>query len=624
MGEETKEALGEDFREEVEEALAKLPEDPKAQQKQKRREKSQEKNEHKRDKNLGDHSLVITFQPFSGKWVQPIACFLSKGNANADELTKLVLEATILLEKCNLLVDAVVTDGASWNRSMWTKFGVTEENPSAEHPCDHTRRLWFISDFPHLLKCMRNCLVNNKIIMTPDGDIKLDHWQAIIDANKLKQLGIRAAHKLTQDHLNPNPWQKMNCRMAWEFWSRSAAATMECLRFQGYDKVDDCSGTIKWCQLINDLADAMNANRPDNAVTLESAAYKKIGEFLEEFKKLKEWRNQKLRKKLELAEISRIAQLRKQGKNPRGKKETYFEQQDWIFSESTDVGLLVSLKAAQEIIKFLREKNGFLYVMTARLNQDALERFFGLMRQSCGRNTHPEPRVFAQLFRLLSIYSLVKPIRGSNITGGGMVETLLNLEDLQKQTKAERHQKLLDKLDEIISNGENLEAIPDVLEHVDHAYLNECVDEFALRYVSGYMARYAKKYTDECPECLASLRKLPSEQTDLDLLITHRSKGGLTYPSDKLVELLGIMEKKIIDVSLNNELEQNILFAVLDELSDVKVEKVGCLFHEDELTKAIMKSYLIMRMHFLTKRWNEKNKEIRSQSKGLRKQACLQ
>lgn len=150
-----------------------------------------------------------TFQPFSGKWVQPIACFLSKGNANADELTKLVLEATILLEKCNLLVDAVVTDGASWNRSMWTKFGVTEENPSAEHPCDHTRRLWFISDFPHLLKCMRNC-------QTPDGDIKLDHWQAIIDANKLKQLGIRAAHKLTQDHLNPNPWQKMNCRMAWE------------------------------------------------------------------------------------------------------------------------------------------------------------------------------------------------------------------------------------------------------------------------------------------------------------------------------------------------------------------------------------------------------------------------
>lgn len=59
-----------------------------------------------------------------------------KSNASADELTKLVLEAVILLENSGLLVDAVVTDGASWNRSMWIQFGVTKENPSAEHPCD--------------------------------------------------------------------------------------------------------------------------------------------------------------------------------------------------------------------------------------------------------------------------------------------------------------------------------------------------------------------------------------------------------------------------------------------------------------------------------------------------------
>ncbi|KAK3919871.1 Transposable element P transposase [Frankliniella fusca] len=622
FGEQNEEDLGEDFREEVEEALAKLPEDPLAPQRLKRQEKRKEQNQHKRDKTLGDHALVITFQPFIGKWVQTIACFLSKGNANSDELTKLILEATILLEKSNLLVDGVITDGASWNRSMWIKFGINEDNPSAEHPCDPTRRLWFLSDFPHLLKCMRNCLVKDKIIMTPEGDIKLEHWRAIVDANKLKQIGIRAAHKLTSDHLNPSPWQKMNCRMAWEFWSRSAAAAMESLRFQGCDQVDDCSASIKWCQLINDLADSMNANRPENAVRLESDAFKKIGEFLEEFIKLKDWRNKKLRDKLEMAEKARLAHLRKQGKNPRGKSEKYFEQQDWVFSDSTDIGLIVSLKAAQEIIKFLREKEGFLYVMTARLNQDALERFFGLMRQSCGRNTHPEPRVFAQLFRLLSIYSLVKPIRGSNITGGDMVTTLLNLEDLRKKPKAERHKALSDKLDEIIL-GENLEDIPEVLDHVDHAYLNETVDEFALRYVSGFMARHAKKYANNCSDCLESLQKPATERNDLDLLITHKSRGGLIYPSDKLVNLVGILEKKVIDVSLNNELEENILFVVLDALSSVRVGKVGCLLHEDDLTKCIMKSYLIMRMHFVSRRWNEKTREQRDKQKGLRKQAHL-
>lgn len=164
MGEECYEVLGEDFEESVEEALQNLPKDPKAGRKQKRREKRNEKNQKKRDTNLGDHALVISFQPFRGKWVQAIACFLTRGNATDDELTKLILEATILLERSGLFVDGVVADGAAWNRSMWTKFGVTKDNPSAEHPCDPNRCLWFISDFPHLLKCMRNCLCSKKII----------------------------------------------------------------------------------------------------------------------------------------------------------------------------------------------------------------------------------------------------------------------------------------------------------------------------------------------------------------------------------------------------------------------------------------------------------------------------
>jgi len=39
---------------------------------------------------------------------------------------------------------------------MWDLFGVTEENVSVEHIVDPTRRLWFFSNFPHLIKCLRN------------------------------------------------------------------------------------------------------------------------------------------------------------------------------------------------------------------------------------------------------------------------------------------------------------------------------------------------------------------------------------------------------------------------------------------------------------------------------------
>ncbi|KAK3929285.1 Transposable element P transposase [Frankliniella fusca] len=611
LGEEAEEALGDDFRDTVEEAIESLPIDPKAKTRIQRRQQAQLKTKNEKDRNLGDHALVISFQPFRGKWVQAIACFLTRGNATDSELTKLILEAIILLEQSGLLVDGVVTDGASWNRTMWTKFGVSKENCSAIHPCNPDRKLYFISDFPHLMKCMRNCLCTKKIIQTPKGDVQLGHWEAVLEADKLHKIGLREAHKLTNDHLHPDPWQKMNVAMAWQFWSASVGAAMESYRFQGFEKLSDCDASKEMCLLIKSLADAMNSNRPQTALRLDSTNFK--------------WADKKLNKKLQEAEKARVHHLNAQGKNPRGKVVKY--QENFIFSDSTDIGLIVSLKNTLELVQFLIKKCGFVFVMTARLNQDALERFFGLVRQSCGGNTHPEPRVFAQLFRLLSIYSLIKPCRGSNITGGEMVKTLFNLEDLKEKNKKERQKLLSDKLDEIIIKGQNLEEITDLMEVVqkDHDYIGdgEAVDQFALSYVTGFVARHSKRYTAGCKECTTCLKKEEKDKTDVDMLITTKSKGYLTYPSDALVELTHTLEKNILKTAVNSELEENILFLVLEGLENSKVKTIGCEEHKHELTKSIMKFYLIMRMHFLTRKWNENTKKDKKQQKALRKQAHI-
>ena len=61
----------------------------------------------------GDHVLVFLFQPFKGKWVQALGCFLSKGSASGTVLQKLIIECIGLAERSELRIDAVVTDGAS-------------------------------------------------------------------------------------------------------------------------------------------------------------------------------------------------------------------------------------------------------------------------------------------------------------------------------------------------------------------------------------------------------------------------------------------------------------------------------------------------------------------------------
>lgn len=117
-----------------------------------------------KEDDIGDHALVVMYQAYRGKTVQALAAFLSKGNVKAKELTNIILESTMKLEASGWFVDGVTMDGAPWNRKVWKAFGtITEEKPSTAHPYDDDddRRLWMFSDYPHLLKCMRNCLSEN-------------------------------------------------------------------------------------------------------------------------------------------------------------------------------------------------------------------------------------------------------------------------------------------------------------------------------------------------------------------------------------------------------------------------------------------------------------------------------
>ncbi|KAK3907953.1 Transposable element P transposase [Frankliniella fusca] len=633
-------AFGDEKVEAYEAAVGQLPGgDP-----QETAERRQQRNSMKkgtRGEHLGDHALVVMFQPFQGAWVQNLACFLTKGAASEDELTKIVLEAIILLENSGFLVDGVVTDGATWNRSMWTRFGVSESNPSSVHPCDSNpdRRLFFFSDYPHLLKCMRNCLASKKIIHTQEGDVKLDHWDAVVEADELRLYGNREAPRLTKEHIHPDAWSKMRCNLAWQFWSTSTAAAMECYRYQmedgtGTSKLADSEASSKLCRLVDRLSDCMNSRTPVAALRPNSEMIKTIDEFLNWMKETQDYLTNKMHEAKLKAEKARVAFLAKRNKRFRCAQSNILKERDWVFSESTDVGLKVTLENTKSLLQYLcsdKPNLGYKYLMTSRLNQDALERFFGLMRQSCGGNTHPEARMFVQLFRLLSVYSLVKPLKGSNITGGDMLKTLMSLDDLRNMTNNERKKEFDKRLDEIIDGGDHYEPghIEDVVARLeDHDYFKESIDEFALVYVSGFAARRSARFTEGCSDCEEALTlKEKDSATDEHLLIKLKTRGYLLFPSNELVNTLRYIEHQILKACYENDLEENFLFLVLDNLekssAKVAMPLVGCPLHREQLTKYIMKFYLVLRMHFACRRWNERTKELKKKQRRHRKEAHL-
>ena len=59
---------------------------------------------------------------------------------------------------------------------------------------------------------------------------------------------------------------------------------MHSYRLQGVEELQDCDGSIHFCKLINDVADAMNSNRPVNGLRTDSEQFK-VGQTMLELLK---------------------------------------------------------------------------------------------------------------------------------------------------------------------------------------------------------------------------------------------------------------------------------------------------------------------------------------------------
>lgn len=152
--------------------------------------------------------------------------------------------------------------------------------------------------------------------------------------------------------------------------------------------------------------------------------------------------------------------------------------------------------------------------------------------------------MFIEVYRLLTTYSLVKPPRGSNVTGGDLLGSLLKLKDIVGEKNASRREDLEKKIDDILEGGVPFEEY-DVM-NTDMQACEKEIDEHALTYFGGYICRKARKMQPaaSCAECFKSLHAPPArESLEREQLIDLRTYGGLLKPSDKLFELVMQVKK---------------------------------------------------------------------------------
>ncbi|KAH8029181.1 hypothetical protein HPB51_023727 [Rhipicephalus microplus] len=433
-------------------------------------------------------------------------------------LAKIVLDAIVQLRKHNAIVVAVISDGASTNKAMWSNFGISGKlhtaNHKVQHPCEPNQSLYFLCDVPHIVKCIRNHLLRHKYGMIGEHRINYDHYRVLQEVDGKEQL--RIVPKLTAEHVCPDNMRKMSVKLA--------------------------------VQIIQDfmiILDLTERNHVEKGTAM-------------------------------------------------------------FASQVTMESLRVTLSSILELTNDLLAK-GARYVLTGKLNQDPLERFFGITRSFGGDEDHPTILSFSHIYRLLSLYTPVK----ASIAGNVQEEPTLILATVQETMKQGKKQQLAtyEKLRETISAKISEVCLPGIssASHSgptplpDHGYALPAVQECVVYYLCGYIVHSFLKHVN-CAACISSIQSTNTKfPASLLTLAREFRNGSLKHPSTELYTMLKRVEEKLSLVLGENHLCADMFWDALDVIKDCDVPSVGCSVHKDILTSEIVHSYVVLRMHFFTR-----------------------
>ena len=168
---------------------------------------------------------------------------------------------------------------------------------------------------------------------------------------------------------------------------------------------------------------------------------------------------------------------------------------DEYLTTETSRALRISLRSTMDMCCYLIEKFDFQYLLTGKVNQDNLEKFFGTIRQAAGCNDHPNSPTFLQLYKLLSVYSIIKPPKFGNCTVSEQPspQLLLSLRDLKtaygqkSEAKSVKYGcEIRAKLDEILQH-DDWEADDVIENNPEHDYALSSILDCIIYYVTGFL-----------------------------------------------------------------------------------------------------------------------------------------
>ena len=405
---------------------------------------------------------------------------------NGDWLKCELLNCLHALHKNGFNVRGVVCDDHSSNVSAYKKLlSDCGQNEDDLFVMLCGKKTYLFHDAVHLMKNIRNNLINNKRFLFPSfnfdgffdeinvtgGEISWKLLHEVHEKDDKLDANLRKAPRITSKVLHPGSC-KQSVPVALAVFHETTSAAI-------YSYFPDRTDAAQFLKLFNDwwiISNSKNQYNFNN--NLGNAAIHGDGkpEFLRAMANwIQKWENEK------------IPNCEKFG-----------------LSKQTSAALQRTLHCHAALIEDLLTIDGYKFVLTSRFQSDPLERRYGQYRQMSGGRFLVSLKEVLSSENIIKIKSLMK--EGFDIDDNLKVSTdqHLNLETLEKN------------IEPVISDANSIS-------------LNEESREVAV-YIAGYVAHKVIRYCEGCCEGLLLFGEESVESKYLHLL----SRGGLKVPSESL------------------------------------------------------------------------------------------
>jgi len=95
----------------------------------------------------------------------------------------ILLDLVIKMEAIGFKVHSTTSDFGADNQSLWKSMGIDDHSTSFCNPADNSRRVHVFADVPHMLKLIRNHLIDDGLQTFSGTTINLETIQTLILAN---------------------------------------------------------------------------------------------------------------------------------------------------------------------------------------------------------------------------------------------------------------------------------------------------------------------------------------------------------------------------------------------------------------------------------------------------------